>query len=615
MNKKTYEFGDFLLDLGRKQLKRDGQNIALQPKVFDVLAVLIERHGEIVSLDELMSAVWADTFVEETNLRFCIHALRKVLGEGYVETVPKRGYRLMAEVREKSSELIAEDETSRDEVLKNKAPPEIRKIQSAKPIWLAGISIVSIVCLLILAVAWQKNKIEPATNALGLNTIAVLPFVSVGETDAGLQMGLADALITNLSRIEQLKILPIGSIQKYAGQNFDSLKTGRELNADAVLEGSYRFENEDVRVTGRLLRVSDGAMLWTETFTAQRKGNLELENALALRTARLLWLKIAQAEDEQNLVNQNIKSEAVQNYLAARRIGRTGELFRRTEMLGHFEKAIELEPNWTLARVGYGDALLSSDQLLVEWEKAEQTANKLIELDATLAAPHAVLGEIYQWRDWNWEKSEDEFKTALSLDPNHAPTHHKYSEFLRIERRFAEAEEEIKKALELEPFSPIFYASLCEVHYFDRKFDQALNACRYSQQIEPNFWRADKLLFWIYVQKKMYHELGDLALGKLSADEKAKHPLTKAIAENDLRLYWQSSIERDFARYTDSPRPMTLAMTYLQLGEKEKALDYLEQAQEQRFQLLPRMNVDCAFDSVRGEKRFAEIIQKIGLQK
>lgn len=225
------------------------------------------------------------------------------------------------------------------------------------------------------------------------------------------------------------------------------------------------------------------------------------------------------------------------------------------------------------------------------------------------------LDTVFQWRDWNWDKAEDEFKKSLLLDPNYAPTHHKYSEFLRIERRFAEAEKEIKKAIELEPFSPVYYASLCETHYFDRKFDQALDACLYLQQIEPDFWRADKLLFWIYVQKKMYPELGELTLGKLSPDEKANHPMTGAIAENDLRSYWQSSIERDLARYKDSPRPMTLATTYCKLGEKEKALDYLEQALEQRFQWLPRANVDSVFDSIRGEKRFAEIIRKVGLQK
>ena len=620
MNKKIYEFDLFLLDLEQKRLQRSGQAVSLQPKVFDLLVFLVEKRGELVSRDDLMQAVWADTFVEESNLRFCIHALRKALGKNadgkdYIETIPKRGYRFTAETSEKSSEIVP-DKTAEAEILEETPTPKlVQKNSFAKRHWLIGISAFSLICLLILAFVWQKSNLQTTKNALGFNSLAVLPFSAISENGGDLQIGLADAMITNLSKIKHLKVLPIASVRKFAGQNFDALATGRELKADAVLSGSYRFDGENVRITANLLRVSDNATLWTETFTAQQKSGLELENALALRTSRLLWLKIAEAEDEQNFAGQNINAEAVQNYLAARRIGRTGELFRRTEMLGHFQKAIALEPNWALAQVGFGEALLSSDQLSTEWTSAEQAANKSIELDALLAPPHTILGDVFQWRDWNWDKAEDEFKKSLSLDPNYAPTHHKYSEFLRIERRFAEAEEEIKKALELEPFSPLYYASLCEVYYFDRKFDQALNACRYSQQIEPNFWRADKLLFWIYVQKKMFAELGELVLGKLSVDEKAKHPLTKAIAENDLRSYWQSSIERDLARYKDAPRPMTLAMTYLQLGEKEKALDYLEQALEQRFQWLPRANVDSVFDPIRGEKRFAEIIRKVGLQK
>ena len=623
MNKKTYEFGDFTLDPEQKRLLREGQSVPLQPKVFDMLTAFVEKQGQLISREELMKAVWADTYVEETNLRFCIHALRKALGEGYVETIPKRGYRFVAEVREKSPEplpeslpeLIAEDETSKDEILKSNVPPEIGKTQNTKPIWLVGISIVSIVCLLILAVAWQKNKTEPPPNALGVNTLAVLPFASVGETDAALQMGLADAMITNLSLIKQLKILPVGAVRKYAGQNFDSLQTGRELNADAVLEGSYRYENEDVRVTARLLRVSNGETLWTETFTANKLSNLQVENLISLRTARLLWLKFAQTENENALSSVKVNPEAKENYLAGRRIWQSQELKRREEMMRLFQKAIELAPDWSLAYSGLAEAALNEDTFSTDWKTAEQSARRAVELDDANAQAHTALGQIYHRRDWDWVSAKKSFKKALESNPNYAHAHHEYASLLMIQRRFVEAEAEMKRAVEAEPFSPFYHASLCELYSFDHRFEEGLKQCEYAGNIEPEFWRTRKQLFWIYAQKQMYSEMSAMTLGKLSENERAKSPLTKAIAENDLRPFWQSLIDERLKPKTGASNSLALSIFYLQIGEKERALDYLEQSFNERETLLPTANADSVFDSIRNEERFKNVMRKIGLQK
>lgn len=616
----TYEFGDFTLDPEQKRLLREGRNVPLQPKVFDMLTAFVEKQGRLISREEIMRAVWAETFVEETNVRFCIHALRKALGDGYVETIPKRGYRFVAEVREKIPEQIPEQipeiENAADEILIDNAPPEVNhKTQSAKTIWLIGISIGSIVCLLSLAFAWQRNKTETPKNALGINTLAVLPFASVGETDAALQMGLADALITSLSRIKQLKILPVGSVQKYSGQSLDSLQTGLELNADAVLEGSYRYENEDVRVTARLLRVSNGEILWTETFTTQKLSNLEIENMISLRTARLLWLKFAQTEDENAVADLNIKPEAKENYLAGRKIWQSRELKRREEMLRYFEKAIEIESDWPLAYSGLSEAVLNDDTSSTDWKTAEEAARKAIELDETNAQAYTALGQIFHRKDWDWENAETSFKKALELNPDYAHTHHEYGIFLIIQRRFVEAETEMKKAVEADPFSPFYFASLCELYSFDRRFEDALKQCNYAQNIEPDFWRTRKQLFWIYVQKEMYPEMSAMILGKMSENEKAKHPLTIAFAEKDLRSFWQNLIDERRQSKSGASNSLALATFYLQIGEKEKALNYLEQSFDEREMFLPTANADSVFDPVRNEDRFRNLMKKIGLQK
>ena len=615
MNKKTYEFDGFLLDLAEKRLLRNDQEVSLQPKVFDVLVVFAERQGELVSRDELMDAVWADTFVEEANLRICVHALRKALGKNadgvdYIQTIPKRGYRFTAQTSEKLSQTISKDEISK-EIIASKI---IEKPSPARRRLLIGISIVSLICFLTFVFAWQKRNPQSPKNALGFNQLAVLPFESVNANESDLRTGLADAMITNLSKIKSLKVLPFAAVRRFTGQNFDALTVGKELQTDAVLAGSYVFEGENVRVTTNLLSVTDGATLWTETFTAQKSSNLQIENSIALRTARLLSLKIAEAEDEQSLANQNLNAEAVQNYLSARKIWRTSELFRRQEMTGLFEKTTAIEPNWARAQSGFAEALMTSDQLSDEWGKVEQTANRTIELDKSLAAPHAVLGVIFYIRDWNWKTAESEFKQAIALNPNYAWSYYKYSQLLRRQRRFAEAELQLNKAVEIEPFSPLFYSSFCELYLFDRKFEKALSSCSYAKQIEPEFWFVPKLQYWIYIENKMYAELGQMVLGKLSPTEKASHPLTKALAENNLRPFWQYLIDAPSKNGNADNRLVTKAMLYLQIGEKNKALDFLEMALERHAENLLTVNADSMFDSIRTEKRFVEIIRKIGLK-
>lgn len=616
MNKKTYAFGDFLLDLEQKRLLRNGQTVSLQPKVFNMLVFLVERRGELISRDELMQAVWADTFVEETNLRFCIHALRKALGEGFVETVPKRGYRFIAEVIENQPAIIPE-QISEDVISAETAPPEVTgKNQFAKRYWLVGVSVFSIVCLLILAFVWQKNGVPFPRNSFGVDTLAVLPFTQIGESDAALQAGLADAMITNLSKIKQLKVLPNSSVQKFVGQDFDALTVGCELNADAVLEGSYRHEGEDVRVTARLLRVADGEALWTETFTAKKLSSLQLENLISLRTARLLSLRFAETEDEKSLADVEVNAEAVQNYLAGRRIWQSRELKRREEMIRLFERAIELAPDRLLGHSGLAEAALNEDTFSTDWKIAEQAARKALALDGANAQAHTALAQIYHRQYWDWENAEKSFQKAFEANPNYAHAHHEYGVFLTIRRRFSEAEAEMKKAVEADPFSPFYFASLCELYSFDRRFDEALKQCDYAQNIEPDFWRTRKQLFWIYTQKQMYAEMSEMILGKASETEKAKHALTGALAANDLRPFWQSLIdERLNNPKSGVSNSLAISTFYLQLGEKEKALDYLEKSLDERDMFLPTANADSVFDSIRNEKRFVEVMKKIGLQK
>jgi DNA-binding winged helix-turn-helix (wHTH) protein/TolB-like protein len=618
MNKRIYEFDEFLLDLEEKRLLRNGQTVSLQPKVFTMLVAFVEKSGELISREDIMKAVWADTFVEETNLRFCIHALRKALGKNaegidYIQTIPKSGYRFTSEVREKITPVIPQQKNAIEVPIEETAKT-VTKPKLVLRNWLIGFSVISILCLSILGFVWQRNTVEISENVIGINNIAVLPFETIGEKNTEIQIGLADSMITNLSKIKSLKVLPIASIRKFAGQDFDPITVGRELQTEAVLKGNFRIVANDANVTASLLKVSNGEVVWTETFTAKGDNSAELENSIAVRLSRLLWLRIAEITDEKSLSNQELNPEAIKTYLSARKIWRNGELFRRTEMIGLFEKTLALEPNWALAQSSFAEALLASDRIRLDWEKAEQIAVKAIELDKSIGQPHAVLAEIAHIRDWKWVNAESEFKQAITLNPNYAVSYFKYSQFLRIQRRFAEAETNLKTAIEIEPFSPVFHSSLCQLYYFDHKTDKAIESCKNARQIDPDHWLVSKLLFWIYVERKMYAEIDELVLGKLSPSKRAEHPLTKAIAENDLKSFWQHLIDEPVKEGNTNVQPISNAVLYSQIGEKEKVLSNLELALENHDDNLPEINAEPTFDSIRNEIRFAEIVRKIGLK-
>lgn len=617
MSSGIFEFGEYSLDLNEKRLQRNGQTVALQPKVFELLIFFVGRPGELITRDELMSAVWKDTFVEESNLRFCIHSLRKSLGkdtEGrdFLETVPKRGYRFVAEVRRISAETAPVAAAETGEVLPT--PPETENVRSAKLIWLFGAFIIAAVCFATLAFYLYREKEPTPKNALGIAKLAVLPFTPVGENNPDLEIGLADSLITNLGKIKGLNVLPIASTRQLTDKISDPSAAGSELGADAVLDGSYRFEGAKVRITGRLLRLADDQTLWTETFEVDEPDKLRLEDSISLRTARLISLKIADAEDEQLLrKNKELNEEAIQNYLTARKIWRKNELNRRKEMFGLYEKTIALEPDWALAYAGYAEALLSSDEYAAEKRQVELIARKAIELDKTLPQPHAVLGDVYQYFDWNWAKAETDLRQAVELDPDYAPAHYKLASLLMTQRRFSEAENELQRAVELEPFSPLYHSGLCELYSSDRQFDKALAACLYAKQIEPEFWKFRKLLFWIYVEKEMYQEIDELFLGGLSPAERAKNPLASAVEKKDLRPYWQYAIERPV---TDGrQQPVNMAKFYLKLGEREKVIENIETALRQRNVGLPGANADPVFDKIRNDERFAKVMKEIGLRR
>jgi DNA-binding winged helix-turn-helix (wHTH) protein/tetratricopeptide (TPR) repeat protein len=582
---KIYEFNEFRLDLSQKNLRKNGEIVAIQPKVFDLLKVFVERNNELISQSELINEVWGDTFVEETSLRLCIHTLRKIFDGKYIETVPKRGYRFNAEIKETSSQPIENRHVSPPNLDENKSP------QSYKKHFITAVVLVSIIVIFSAFYLWANR-----TKTADKMTIAILPFTEVGEkTDKNL--GVTDAVISQLTRLKDFYVLPIDSTEKIS---------------DAVLQGSFREENGVIKVSANLQNSNSKEILWTENFDVKPTKEIGIETSISARLARLFSLKMVEYDDEKFAKTQNVNPEALNSYISARKIWRSRNLGRVEEMSLLLHKTIELEPNWALAQSANAEALLMDDFTVTNYKKAEEVALKTVAIDENQVGALTVLGQVAMNRDWDFGKAESFYRKAITLNPTYAYTYHTLGKLLAVKRNFVESEETLKKAIEFEPFSPVFNTSLCETYYFDNKLDEALKQCEFALQLEPNFWLAKKHLFWIYVQKKMNKKVAEMVLSQHSDEAKEKLPYAKSMQAGNLEDYWHYYFTNQ--KNTEESHHYTDSMMYIQLNEKEKALNSLEKATENREWLAFRLNSDPIFEPIREEPRFLNLLKIINLK-
>jgi DNA-binding winged helix-turn-helix (wHTH) protein/TolB-like protein/Flp pilus assembly protein TadD len=620
--KQFYEFGPFRIDPLQRVLFREGKPVSLPPKVFETLLALVERRGQIVDKDKLLEDVWPETYVEENNLTQNISALRKTLGDDrrgqrYIETIPRRGYRFSAEVREVWDECddltIGEKTTVRLTVREETeeiaepvaAPARARRSGLNRPILAASILAVILAGLIF----WVATGTEPANTAAGQRpfngAIAVLPFkaLGAGEGDEYLGLGMADTLITKLSNIGQIKVRPTSAVRKYTAQEQDSLAAGLEQRVDAVLEGSIQRSGDKMRVTVRLLSVRDGTALWAYKCDEVCTDLFELQDSISEEVAGALMLKLTGRERERLTKRHTESVEAYQAYIKGRYFWnkRTPEDFKKAAE--QFQQAIAIDPNYALGYAGLADCYFFSS----EGEKTVEALSKAIELDDRLV--EAITTQAY-YLSVQWDKR------AIELNPNYPPARHWYAFHLAALGRFPEAIEEINRARELDPLSLIINTDVGHILYFSRRYDQAIEAYRRVLDMEPNFSVARWRLGEAYEQKGMYGEA-------IAEYEKAISISKNPTIESWLGRACALAGQRDEARsilgetkkiYKRDPRwCYSIAIIYEGLGEKELAFEWLEKDYKNKGANLALLKVEPMLDSLRSDPRFNELLKRIGL--
>jgi DNA-binding winged helix-turn-helix (wHTH) protein/TolB-like protein/Tfp pilus assembly protein PilF len=659
--KRLFEFGAFRLDAQERLLLRDGDLVPLTPKAFDMLLALVENSGRLLGKQELMQRLWPDSFVEEGSLAQNISLLRRALGESsegqkFIETVPRRGYRFVASVKggcdvadfaegkhsepkiavKEEEELeISEGDAESAQVGKtrkviepsgeaNKMAYGILKQKQKQAVLIASLALAVIVSTLLYFLILRKPE-QPTGRAL--KSIAVLPFKSLGADDADeyLGVGIAETLTTRLSSLQLLAVRPSSAVLKYADSQTETAIAGQELKVDSVLEGSIQRLGERLRVTVRLVSVSDVSLLWADHFDESFTDIFRVEDSISTKVAAALALKLSSDEQRRLIKRYTENAEAYQYYLKGRFFWnkRTGEGFKLG--IAQFQQAVETDPGYALAYAGLADSYtgLTFYNFAAPNEtmpKAKEAAMNALAIDNTLAEAHAALAHVKVNYDWEWSDAEKEFRLSIELKPDYATAHQWYAiHYLTPTGRFEEAIQEMKRALDLEPTSLVMNTFLGATLYVAGRYDDAIEQCRKTIQMDSNFAVAHWHLGLAYEQKGMFDEaIAELQKAiNLSGNSPLMiaalgHAYAKGGKRNEANRILDELQELSAVRYVSS---YELAAMYVALGDREQAFQRLETAYKERSFHLINLKVRPDFAPLQSDPRFHDLERRIGLSR
>ncbi len=597
-----FDFGPFRLDARERTLRRDGVAVNLTPKSFDLLLLLLAHRHTLVEKNRILSAVWGDVHVDESVLTRGISDLRKALGQTdaqvWIETVPKFGYRFVGEVR-----ATAKSES-------RKRPPWVIAAVLAATLITAGL-------------LWRLPGWTLASSANGIHRLAILPFRVLGESPDKevLGAGLADALITRLSNLEGLIVRPMSSVRRFEGASVDPIQAARELEADAVLEGTLESVDGSVRAYVRLIRASDGKALLSETLDAREPRLLFLQDSLAQQVAQILAIHLSDRERRDLALRTEANPDSHRLYVKGRyELGkRNREAFERAA--DYFRQAIDLDPSYARALAGLADCYLLLGLYgyrppLEMLPEAKTTALRALQLDPRLPEAHATLGLITQNLEWDWTEVERQYREASRLAPNYSTAHHWYAEFLSILGRFDESRNEFARARQIDPISPIVQTDEAQLYFFSRQYDRNLELLEKVSRENPSFALVRERMAYTYmVQNREDDAWREVQTLPECAGEAAP-----------CRQIWTAWLpRRDPAAASEALRQLeaSAAKQYIPLsalvvanarqGNVDRALDWLESMESRHDVWLITAKVNPIFDPLRPHPRMRAMLTRLHL--
>jgi TolB-like protein/DNA-binding winged helix-turn-helix (wHTH) protein/Tfp pilus assembly protein PilF len=601
----VYRFATFVLDVRTGELTHGGTRVPLREQSLQLLLALLEQPGQLVTREELMGRLWPPgTFVDaDRGLNKAVKHLREALGDSadqprFIETFPRRGYRLLAPV-------TRDDQPDQLERAVPASTPGPSKGPSRFALLMAAVVVLALAIAVGIGIRnWRATRSQALPQ---ISSLAVIPLENLSHDpdQEYFADGMTDELITNLAKVSQARIVSRTSVMHYKGSRKTLREIAQELNVDAVVEGTVQRSGNRVRITAQLIQASTDSHLWAESYEQDLSGILDLQRNVATDIARKVNIIVRPLRS-----TRPVDPAAYVAYLKGRY-----EFYRYTKegwqrSIEYFNQAIQGDPGFAPAHAGLAASYLAG----VGWEalppeelpKGKAAAEKALELDDQLPSAHFVMGVAHTGA-WRWQDAETEFQRGLQLDPNDALGRQWYSNYLVTMGRFQEAIHEQELARTADPFSPTINANLAKAYYYARQFDRAVAQAQETLKLDPKYHAAFMFLERAYRHQGMADMAVNVRLAAASPEE-----------ARVIKLAYQKSglagvLRAEAEGYQRTGAIFEAARCYVQAGDKNVAFTLLEDYYKRHYPGLARLKVDPDFDPVRSDPRFQALLSRVGL--
>ncbi len=615
-NTEPVTFGAFTVDVAEGEVCKHGVRLKLGGQPLEILRMLLERPGAVVTREELRAALWAgDTFVDfDHSLNAAVNKLREALGDSaenprYVETLPRRGYRFIGQINGHSASPSAVADGA---------------VPAAQPRRWGVAALLAAAGLIAAAVGLDVGGLRGrwfgagAPAVVAVQSVAVLPFANLSNDPEQEYFadGMTEELISQLAQVKALRVISRTSAMRYKQTQKPLPEIGRELNVQAVVEGSVLRAGERVRISAQLVDVATDQHLWAQTFERELADVIGLQREVARAISEQIRVQVTPQERARLTSAGAVNPQAYQEYLLGRYYQHKAVGWANVRAIEHYRKSIAIDEGYAPALVGLAHTLVFARTPRVSMPEAKQLAERALELAPESAEAHVVMGVVRATWEWDWAGAEESYQRALSLDANNAYAHHSYSILLAALGRFEEALAEAKRALELDPLAGSFGHTLGRIYYFARQYDEAQRQYLETLKRDPtDVWSH----FFLAIVSE---EKGDLeAAAKYRLRTATLTPgfgpeliprLQKIQEREGYRGLLRENIRLEMQLFPkDDLISSAVALMYCRLGEKEKALEWLEYAFQSHTRDMVFTNVQPQYDLIRNEPRFQALLAKM----
>lgn len=622
-------FDGFEVDPRSREVRRNGTCLRLQDQPLEVLLLLVERKGGVVTREELKHRLWpADTFVaSDDGLNTAIRKLREALGDSaerpvYIETIPRRGYRFVGLLESTPQDPVTEPagkpvpEPALDSVV-------VRPPRRVVPRPLTTLVITALVFLLVGAgLFYWRMGLHGHGTARHIESLAVLPLANLSNDPEQEYFadGMTETLITNLAQFKALRVISRTSTMHYKGTQETLPQIARELKVDAVIEGTVQRSGNRLQVTANLIPAETDAPIWAKTYERDSQDVLVVQSALAQSIAAEIEVHLTPQEEQHLSKTRAINPDAYNAYLLGNYLVNKRTRASIEKAIEHFQEAIRIDPQYALAYAGVANAYFEREVwggmgIGKSTDQIRAVTLKALALDPDLAEGHALLARIHFQYDWDWRGTETEFKQAIELNPNLPNTYSLYSFFLQAMGRNQEAIAAAHHAVELDPLSAVSVSDEGRALYRARQFDKAIASYQRALELDPDFPPALSRIVEVYEQEQRYDE----ALAYVRKFQQMPGRQRSGLRQL-ARVYARMGKRREalavlgeLQKTGELPSDgSTMAAIYAALGDRDRAMDTLERG-FQAHSILAFVLANPELDSLRSDPRFQQLRRRLGL--